>query len=644
MPAAMTRRARLRGFWRRYDIAIAGSAVFAFILLVTVLADAVAPYDPMARNIKERFATPSAEYAFGTDQLGRDVLSRVMHGGRPILSASFAAVLAALAAGASLGVAGAYVGGWLDILLMRLMDVMLSFPSVLLAILIVATLGSGLLNVTVAIGFAMAPVFARLARSIVITLVLEEYVLAARSLGASDGHIIGRHIIPNMMPPIIVQASAMLAVAIGTASALNFIGLGVEPGTPDWGMMVAEGQRLLFDAPHVPLFPGVVITITVLSINYMGDGLRDHLDPKLAAPRFLTDRKMIAYLAKRLIWLPFVLWAVSSLTFFALRIVPGNPIQTVQNQVMDRSQLAQVEAVWGLNRPVGEQYLNFLSKLVRGDLGLAMSSGVPIRRMIFERMPPTIELAVTSLVISTVIGVLSGVASVTIRNRLVEYGVRTASILGLSLPIFWVGIMLIILFSVNLRWTPTNGRIGAGVDYETITNFMFYDLVATGNWEAFGSFLRHLILPGVTIGLTSAGFVARLTRSTMLEVMSSDYVRTARAKGLFEGSVIWQHAMRNAMLPIITLQGLQFGAILGGAVITERVFSYPGLGAWLLDGILERDYSVVQGGIIFVALAYVLMNMLVDVLYHIIDPRAAQPEPIGGAALPSWYARGRSHW
>ncbi|MYI69626.1 MAG: ABC transporter permease, partial [Boseongicola sp. SB0673_bin_14] len=202
---------------------------------------------------------------------------------------------------------------------------------------------------------------------------------------------------------------------------------------------------------------------------------------------------MISYLLKRLIWLPIVLWAVSSLTFLALRIVPGNPIQTVQNQVMDKSQLAQVEAVWGLNRPVSEQYLNFLSKLVRGDLGLAMSSGVPIRRMIFERMPPTIELAIVSLIISTGIGVLSGVASVAIRNRAIDYSVRTASILGLSLPLFWVGIMLIIVFSVNLRWTPTSGRIGAGVDYDVITNFMFYDLIATGNWAAFSSFLRHLV-------------------------------------------------------------------------------------------------------------------------------------------------------
>ena len=281
MQPESSRRAGFAVFWRRYDIALVGSAVFGVILLITIFAGVAAPYDPMARDIKNRFATPSNAYPFGTDQLGRDVLSRVIYGGRPILGASFTAVICALALGSIIGVAGGYVGGWLDMALMRLMDVMLSFPSILLAILIVATLGVGLLNVTVAIGFAMVPVFARLVRSIVITLVYEEYVTAARSLGASDRHIIRRHILPNMLPPIIVQASAMLAVAIGTASALNFIGLGVEPGTPDWGMMVAEGQRLIFDAPHVPLFPGLFITVTVLSVNYMGDGLRDHLDPKL---------------------------------------------------------------------------------------------------------------------------------------------------------------------------------------------------------------------------------------------------------------------------------------------------------------------------------------------------------------------------
>ena len=467
----------------------------------------------------------------------------------------------------------------------------------------------------------MVPVFARLVRSIVLTLVHEEYVAAAHSLGASDFHIVWKHIIPNMMPPIVVQASAMLAVAISTASALNFIGLGVEPGTPDWGMMVAEGQRLIFDRAPCTAVSRSGHHHNRAKRQLHGRWLARPPRPEAAPARRLTAIAMFSYLLRRLIWLPIVIWAVSSMTFLALRIVPGNPIQTVQNQVMDKSQLAQVEAVWGLDRPISEQYVSFLAKLIRGDLGLTMSSGVPIRRMIFERMPPTIELAIVSLIFSTTFGVLAGVASVAIRNRFIDYSIRTAAILGLSLPIFWVGIMLIILFSIKLRWTPTSGRIGAGVDYDVITNFMFIDLIATGNWDAFGSYLRHLALPAVTIGLTSAGFVARLTRSAMLEVMGSDYIRTARAKGIYERGVIWKHAMRNALLPIITLQGLQFGTILGGAVITERVFSYPGMGTWLLDGILERDYSVVQGGIIFVALAYVLMNMLVDILYRVIDPR-----------------------
>jgi peptide/nickel transport system permease protein len=174
---------------------------------------------------------------------------------------------------------------------------------------------------------------------------------------------------------------------------------------------------------------------------------------------------------------------------------------------------------------------------------------------------------------------------------------------------------------VELRWLPVGNRIGTGITYETITNFMLIDTIITGNWEALGSFLRHLILPALAIGLTSAGFVARLTRSAMLEVIRTDYIRTARAKGLSERLVVGRHALRNVLLPIITLQGLQFGTLLGGAVITEVVFTWPGLGRTLLDGILKRDYAVVQGMVIFVAFAYVAVNMLVDFTYHLIDPR-----------------------
>lgn len=272
---------RVRRIWKKYDLAIVGGVFVMLILFCTIFAPLLTPYDPTVNDIKVRLQGPSLLHPFGTDQFGRDLLARVLYGGRPILLVSFLSVATALALGIAVGMSAAYWGGWLDSLLMRLMDVLLSFPSVLLAILIVAALGPGLSNVMVAITVSMIPIFSRLVRSVVVTLVNEDYVAAAKALGAVNARVIIRHIFPNMIPAIIIQASALLAVAIGTATALNFLGLGVEPPTPDWGLMVSDGQKLIFDAPHVPLFPGLVITLTVLSVNYIGDGLRDRLDPRL---------------------------------------------------------------------------------------------------------------------------------------------------------------------------------------------------------------------------------------------------------------------------------------------------------------------------------------------------------------------------
>lgn len=266
---------------RRYELAAMGVVFFSLVLLCTLLAPLLTPYDPEAINAQIRLQGPSWAHPFGTDNSGRDILARVLYGGRPILGTGFISVGIALVLGLVIGIMTAYRRGWLDNALMRLMDVMLSFPSVLLAILIVAGLGRGPENTIIAITFFMIPVFARLARSIVLTLVNEDYVLAARALGATDWAIIRRHLFPNMIPPMVVQASAMLAIAISTSTALNFLGLGVQPPTPDWGLMVADGQKFVFDAPHIPIFPGLVITLTVVAVNFIGDGLRDHLDPKL---------------------------------------------------------------------------------------------------------------------------------------------------------------------------------------------------------------------------------------------------------------------------------------------------------------------------------------------------------------------------
>ncbi len=327
------------------------------------------------------------------------------------------------------------------------------------------------------------------------------------------------------------------------------------------------------------------------------------------------------YLLTRLLWLPVILWAVASLTFFVLRLVPGDPMDQVATLVLDQGQLDAVRAQWALDQPLWRQYLLFLGGLVRGDLGLSMASGIEINRLLFERLPPTIELALFAMVISTIVGVGAGVISAVTTSRVVDYSTRTFAILGLSIPWFWIAIMLIYVFAVQLRWLPVGGRIGIGVDYEVITNFLLIDTLLTGNIPAFVSALKHITLPAIAIGLTSAGFAARLTRSSMLEVMRADYIRSAQAKGLRRRQINVSHALRNAIIPVLTLLGLQFGALLGGAVITELVFSWPGLGRMLLDGILRRDYAVVQGTVIVVAFAYVLMNLAVDLLYHVVDPR-----------------------
>ena len=330
---------------------------------------------------------------------------------------------------------------------------------------------------------------------------------------------------------------------------------------------------------------------------------------------------MIKYLASRLLWLPVVLWAVASLTFLALRLVPGTPIDFVASQNLTTAQIALYKAEWGLNQPLWLQYLSFLSDLVRGHLGNSMSSAVPVKTLLIDRIPPTMELAISAMIISTIVGMGAGIISSTTNSKLVDYSARIFSILGLSVPWFWMAIVLIIIFAVKLGWLPVGGQLDPGTDYKTITHFMLLDAILTGNWSLLGITLRHLALPALAIGLTSAGFVARLTRSAMLEVLRADYVRTARAKGLIERKVVINHALRNAILPVLTLQGLQFGSLLGGAVITELVFSWPGMGRLLLDGVTQRDYPVVQAAVIFIAFIYVLANLFVDLLYHLVDPR-----------------------
>ena len=327
------------------------------------------------------------------------------------------------------------------------------------------------------------------------------------------------------------------------------------------------------------------------------------------------------YLIYRILWLPIVLWAVATLTFLVLRLVPGDPMGQVATLIVDQGQLERIRAEWGLTQPLWQQYLTFLGNLVSGSLGISMASGVPVSTLLLQKMPPTIELAIFSMVIATAVGVTTGIISATTQRRSVDITARMLAVLGLSIPWFWIAIMLIFIFAVQLRWFPVGGRVGIGVQYTTVTNFIFLDAVLTGNWDAFFSALRHITLPALAIGLTTAGFIMRMTRSSMLEVMHREYIRAARARGLHNRSILWVHALRNAMLPVITLLGLQFGALLGGAVIVETIFQWPGMGMLGYKATTTRDYPMLMGILLVSTIMILLSNLIADIAYAWVDPR-----------------------
>ncbi len=265
----------------RSTSAVVGAALLLLTLVCAAFAPVIAPYHPIEQDPASRLRGPSAVHWMGTDDFGRDILSRIIFGTRTSITVGVVATLIGLAGGAALGIMSGYRGGRTDQIIMRAMDVMLSFPSILLAILIMALLGPSLLNLVIAIGVARVPIFARLARSVVLGVKGSEYVEAAVSVGTGTARIIVRHIVPNITAPLVVQGTATLAEAIVTAAALNFLGLGIQPPTPDWGAMVSDGRRFIFDHPYIPLFPGLAITVLVLSLNLVGDWLRDVLDPRL---------------------------------------------------------------------------------------------------------------------------------------------------------------------------------------------------------------------------------------------------------------------------------------------------------------------------------------------------------------------------
>jgi peptide/nickel transport system permease protein len=304
-----------------------------------------------------------------------------------------------------------------------------------------------------------------------------------------------------------------------------------------------------------------------------------------------------------------------------MHIAPGDPVTLLLGDDATPADIARTRQEWGLDRPLIVQYWEFLTRAVTGDFGKSLKFNESVTKLVGERLPATLELAFASLCVAITIAVPLGVYSAVKHNSLLDHAGMSIALIGVSLPNFWLGIILIYFLGGQLNLLPVAGRIEYGIEIKTITGLYIVDSVLTGNFTAFWSALQHLLMPAFTLGSALAAIVTRISRSSVLEVMRQDYVTTARAKGLRETTVIWRHILRNALITIITILGLQLGALLSGSVITETVFSYPGIGDLLIQSISARDYKLTQVLILMFAITYFVVNLLVDLLYSWIDPR-----------------------
>jgi peptide/nickel transport system permease protein len=316
-----------------------------------------------------------------------------------------------------------------------------------------------------------------------------------------------------------------------------------------------------------------------------------------------------------------VLLGVSVLVFSFIHLIPGDPALTMLGERATPEKVAQVRVRLGLDQPIWKQYLIYVDRVLRGDLGVSIVRGEPVTRDLLRRFPATVELATSAIALAILFGVPIGIVSAVWRNSLMDSLSRVWALTGVSMPIFWLGVMLAWLFGVQLRWLPTGFRLDSASTYEPWTNFVILDALVQRNGPVLRDALRHLVLPAVALATIPLAIIARMTRASMLEVLTRDYIRTAEAKGLPQPTVVLHHALRNALLPVMTVVGLQVGRLLAGAILTETIFSWPGIGLWVYDAIESRDYAIVQGASLFIAVIFVTVNLATDLLYAVADPR-----------------------
>jgi peptide/nickel transport system permease protein len=316
-----------------------------------------------------------------------------------------------------------------------------------------------------------------------------------------------------------------------------------------------------------------------------------------------------------------VLLGVSVLVFSFVHMIPGDPALTMLGERATPEKVAEVRARLGLDRPIWQQYVLYFGNVLHGDLGVSVVRGDPVTTDLLRRFPATVELALAAIVLAIAFGIPIGIGSAVWRNSLLDSLARLGALTGVSMPIFWLGLMLAWFFGVQLRVLPTGFRLESGTTFVPWTNFVMLDATLQGDWPALADALRHLVLPALALATIPLAIIARMTRASMLDVLSREYIRTAEAKGLSRRAVILRHALRNALLPVLTVIGLQVGHLLAGAILTETIFSWPGIGLWVYESIESRDYAIVQGASLFIAAIVVVVNLVTDLLYAAVDPR-----------------------
>jgi ABC-type dipeptide/oligopeptide/nickel transport system permease component len=304
-----------------------------------------------------------------------------------------------------------------------------------------------------------------------------------------------------------------------------------------------------------------------------------------------------------------------------VHLAPGDPALVMLGEHANKEAVDALREQMGLNKPLLEQYFLFITNALQGDFGTSIISGEPVVVEFLERFPATVELSVVALTFATIVGLLAGIISAVKRYSLFDYFSMSTALAGVSMPVFWLGLMLIYFFSVKLGWLPVSGRLGYEYDIDEVTGFFLIDSLLMQDYEAFWDVVKHLMLPALALGTIPMAIIARMTRASMIEVMKEDYVRTAKAKGCTHKQVIFIHALKNALMPVITVIGLMLGTLFAGSILTETTFSWPGIGKWLVNAVNQRDFPIIQSTTLIIASIFVLVNLIVDLLYAVVNPK-----------------------